>query len=921
MQNFDLFQAKIPSTINIKSKYIKSLRFNNLYFQPKSKRKTESKKNIEKYIFNKLLKAYAKPPNFYNVRIINEIVANQKSHIVAEFKDYLIKDDCTEFFWKFYTKKESYHFLIKILNYYKQTSVVFPNYILLTENKYLYKNIQRKQKLINILEEKDDAFSNCKRAGYDTDDFFDIYSKVFNSRILDSILNESETSQIKKSLFGISTENSNNFTDTDNKMNNLVNNINKIEENCRQEFLFGKKLINNENKITKKDILIIKDNIKNENNNLINSKKIKDNKFNNKNVIISRNRHQIVEISKYSKFTKDESRFKNIKKKAKTSISKDLKNNSIILKIINRQRNKRRNNSFVFKNENNKNIIFNNIYTTDLYLNINNNIIIKETKNKSHDKKNYKNYFKNAMNKLDLKKLKNLGILKESIHSDGRKNKHLKKNYINNLLLSINSFDKESCRYSQKSDSERENKFNKNILEKEKQSSLEINFNKSMKHKNNRINIIIKNLNKSKNKNDTSRTYYKKEKQNSANLEAKKYNKNMINQFKNTLNNLMSGIFKKNDIRNIKTKHYNIRNYKDGYSGRFSSFINKKEKKSIESYYDSIKSINNNSIKTKRRIHKMNKENLTSRSYISEKSKLALSVQDKYNKKKKITNLNIKKFENITKEFDLIQKESKTKKIKKKEGYLIGELISLNKYNHNKKKELFSLTWRESYKNIRNRTNKNSKINYTSFIKSNNNRFKAYQNPINYILFRRPKSLPNKKEYIRKILDSKGNRAKINHIVYNKNIRKKSNDKSLKERIKELNITDRNKRSFQKNQIVEKYNSQMYSSLSHNFNKNINNTKVNKKIDIKKIKEIHKYINNDAERQKSNTIIYNKIKKYKGTYSDKINKNKNISYTQIELRNKNYIDIYNNRKKYNIINNNRNKLAPFFYTDRLYQKK
>ena len=317
----------------------------------------------------------------------------------------------------------------------------------------------------------------------------------------------------------------------------------------------------------------------------------------------------------------------------------------------------------------------------------------------------------------------------------------------------------------------------------------------------------------------------------------------------------------------------------------------------------------------------MNKENLTSRSYISEKSKLALSVQDKYNKKKKITNLNIKKFENITKEFDLIQKESKTKKIKKKEGYLIGELISLNKYNHNKKKELFSLTWRESYKNIRNRTNKNSKINYTSFIKSNNNRFKAYQNPINYILFRRPKSLPNKKEYIRKILDSKGNRAKINHIVYNKNIRKKSNDKSLKERIKELNITDRNKRSFQKNQIVEKYNSQMYSSLSHNFNKNINNTKVNKKIDIKKIKEIHKYINNDAERQKSNTIIYNKIKKYKGTYSDKINKNKNISYTQIELRNKNYIDIYNNRKKYNIINNNRNKLAPFFYTDRLYQKK
>ena len=918
MKNFDLFQVKIPSTIDIKSKYIKSLRINNLYFQPKSKRKPESIKKLEKYIHNKLIKEYAKSPNYYNIKVINEIVANQKSHIVAEFKDYLIKDDYSEFFWKFYTTKESIHFLVKILNYYKQTSVVFPNYILLTENKYLYKNIQRKQKLINILEENEEnGFSNCKKAGYDADDFFDICSKVFNSRILDSILNESETSQIRKSLFGISTENSNNFTDTDNKMNNLVNNINKIEDNCRQEFLFRKKLINKENKISKKDILIIKDNIKNENTNLIKKKKINDNKFNNKNVIISRNRHKTVEISKYSKFSKDESRFRNNKNKAKTSISKDIKNNSVILKIINKHKNKRRNHSFVFKNENNKNIIFNNIYTTDLYLNINNNIIIKETKNKSHDKKNYKNYFKNALNKLDLKKLKNLGISKESIHSDGRKYKHLKKNYINNILLSISSFDKESCRCTQKSDSEREYKFNKNKLEKEKQNSLEINYNKSMKHKNNRIDVIIKHLNKSKN--DTSRTYNKKEKQIFTNLETKKNNKKMINQFKNTLNDLMSGIHKKNGERNIKTKYINIRNYKDGYSSRISSFINKKEKKSIESYYDSIKSINNNSIKTKRRIHKINKENLTSRSYISDKSKITLSVQDKYNQNKKYTNLNAKKIENITKEFDSIQKESITKKIKNKKRYLIGELISLNKYNHNKKNELFSLTWRESYKNIKNRNNKKQKINYTSFIKNNNNTFKAFQNKLNYIIYRRPKSLPNKKGNTKKESENKGKRAKTNNIINNKNIIKNKNDKSLKERIKKLNITDRNKRKFQKNNIMTKYNSQIYSSLSHNIN---NISKINKtKIDMRKIKEIQKYINKETERQKSNNIIYNKIKKYKSTYSYKNNKNKNINYTQFELRNKNYIDIYNNRKKYYIINNNKNKFAPFFYTDRLHQKK
>ena len=90
---------------------------------------------------------------------------------------------------------------------------------------------------------------------------------------------------------------------------------------------------------------------------------------------------------------------------------------------------------------------------------------------------------------------------------------------------------------------------------------------------------------------------------------------------------------------------------------------------------------------------------------------------------------------------------------------------------------------------------------------------------------------------------------------------------------------------------------------------------------MRKIKEIQKYINKETERQKSNNIIYNKIKKYKSTYSYKNNKNKNINYTQFELRNKNYIDIYNNRKKYYIINNNKNKFASFFYTDRLHQKK
>ena len=132
-------QEKITEVTNFKSQYVKSLRMNYLYYKTKAYKKIQSKKDIEKTIYNKLKNTYSLNENYYNIKIINDIITNQKSHLVAEFKDFLIKDDISEFIYKFYSSKESKKLLITIFNYYNQTSVVFPNYILLTENKYLYK--------------------------------------------------------------------------------------------------------------------------------------------------------------------------------------------------------------------------------------------------------------------------------------------------------------------------------------------------------------------------------------------------------------------------------------------------------------------------------------------------------------------------------------------------------------------------------------------------------------------------------------------------------------------------------------------------------------------------------------------------------------------------------------------------------------
>ena len=78
------------------------------------------------------------------------------------------------------------------------------------------------------------------------------------------------------------------------------------------------------------------------------------------------------------------------------------------------------------------------------------------------------------------------------------------------------------------------------------------------------------------------------------------------------------------------------------------------------------------------------------------------------------------------------------------------------------------LTARETNEYDRNRYNKKPKIKYTSFIKNNNNNFNALQNSLNtsnfnYILFGRPKSLPNQKEHIKRI-SNRNNKKKIQTI-------------------------------------------------------------------------------------------------------------------------------------------------------------
>ena len=88
--------------------------------------------------------------NFSYYKILaNNLIYNDTCRIVARFKDYLIFDELAEFFSEYLPKENSLKKLKDLLDYYTESSFIFPNYTPLPESKYIYKNIIKKQRVID----------------------------------------------------------------------------------------------------------------------------------------------------------------------------------------------------------------------------------------------------------------------------------------------------------------------------------------------------------------------------------------------------------------------------------------------------------------------------------------------------------------------------------------------------------------------------------------------------------------------------------------------------------------------------------------------------------------------------------------------------------------------------------------------------
>ena len=193
------------------------------------------KSSAIKYFFNledrakyKLIKRYDKPLSYHDVKMINDILYNEKTHYVEAFKEYLIYEDYNEFLKRFYKNSELKIKLPKILMFYEKYSKIYANYTVIPESKYMYKNIKRKQKMIDQMQNNDVNNSENEEEEEENEE---ISNTVFSSRVMNSICRKTLSTLNKSDNEGKSEQSINNFISQISEIETKANQINQIDKN------------------------------------------------------------------------------------------------------------------------------------------------------------------------------------------------------------------------------------------------------------------------------------------------------------------------------------------------------------------------------------------------------------------------------------------------------------------------------------------------------------------------------------------------------------------------------------------------------------------------------------------------------------------------------------------------------------------
>ncbi len=602
-------------------------------------------KYIKRKISQKLTNKYEVLFQKYNSNIIDNIIYNERSHIVAVFKDRLILDDNGEFLKRYYKYDESYLRLPKFFEYYDLYSKIFPNYTSLPEGKYFYQNIQKKQKMIDIQEQIE--LENQKRNNI----YQNEKSKINISD--DNILNNNKSQKKKNKDYVFSTEAIHSILNgTNMEFVEILFNINKNNlEN--EENAFCEKINNIINIIT----------VSENNNHIINNK--------NKN-----KKHKSTSKKKENKSKSNSSKKNKINK---TVLGKDINNNKIVKlnhfnksnfrknTIFNLNKNKKSNNSIYLQNNNNN---INKIKNDKNFIKIiEHNIFYKKQLSSKYYKKNKnKNLFHNISSSTSMKK--ELSKSKRNSSNNSKKPSGSTSSY--NILSKNNSLHYRIKNYNKIS-----SKINNKKLEIKMKNSLKSPLpliSRSVAGASN-LNFSLNNkkINKCK-KIQTKYTYScnnihnnknQKKSLNNVELHKNKKNNNILNNYKKiNINN--SNIQKKinnitNNIKKINKRKIIQYNHKNNNSNLYNNILNKKSKCKNNTYYI-IDYSRNYILNEFLNSYKHHKSNSTKKNSVNSRS------SSRYNKSKSKSKSNKKNKNNL---FDsnnsyLFNQKNKTKNIANK---------------------------------------------------------------------------------------------------------------------------------------------------------------------------------------------------------------------------------------------------------------
>ena len=411
-------------------------------------------KTQNKEIILKNLKKYDCTPKKYNSLQILFLMSNASIHLVSKFKDYLIYDEVHEFISNYYNIKTSLTNLKILLEYFSSSSYIFPNYTVLKEGKYIYKNIIKKQNLIDYLEEMEDKKINNHNNISKSNEYFD---KIFDSTVYNNIILCTANNNSKlNSLLCLNNKNNGEQKSTE-SLSSIISLTTKIKNTC--------------------DEYKNKKNIKEE-------AKIDSNTFRKKNISI----HICSNILYNRKLT-------NINKLKRNDYDK-LKNINKIIKTCNGSLNPKK---FHNSNKKQKNKDINNLFTKRIRFN---------TKNRKYYIKKYINMSINVNNKIFVAMNKNLKQKKFSKGSGLLTNSKSLNKYNNN----INVTDLDFLSHLENKNGNKKNKINlknyficnserstiRHCAEKNKNNISIRNTNNSLNDKEKQKNMILKKIQKHK---------------------------------------------------------------------------------------------------------------------------------------------------------------------------------------------------------------------------------------------------------------------------------------------------------------------------------------------------------------------------------------------------------------------------------------